>query len=226
MMEIPVRRAFLREIIYQSDYALLAWDQFRNPLGQQPPVPGVMLWYHIQQFLVSAAIVAKILWAPYPKGDKGFRERCLDRAKELRDALEVEENSPLANMELRNHLEHFDERIQKWADESGSLNIFDLNLAWGEGITGFSPFVSGGHPTEGWRNLQGPPPVATLFGASYRLQPVAAELAGIRLKAMARMDTDMAQEVREMHQRQAQQSVSSSPSQPNPVTGGAGSQNP
>jgi hypothetical protein len=78
-------------------------------------------WLAIQSFVVSAANVSKFLWPPRPESrasrDQPIIARCLD----LREWLGIGEDSALKSRELRNHLEHFDERIDAWAKGGNTI---------------------------------------------------------------------------------------------------------
>lgn len=64
------------------------------------------VWIAIQNLLTAAANISKALW-----GSKG--RRADDRAL-LRDLLAVPDDSPLRGVDLRNHFDHYDERIDLW----------------------------------------------------------------------------------------------------------------
>jgi hypothetical protein len=62
-------------------------------------------WRTLQNLLVSAANISKLLW-----GSRGGREA--ERA-ELRQSLGVGDDSPMKDTDLRNDFEHFDERVER-----------------------------------------------------------------------------------------------------------------
>lgn len=67
-------------------------------------------WYSIQAMLVAAASVSKLLNLDIarPPGIPA------DRRSAVRQSLDVDDSSPLASRVLRNHFEHFDERLERW----------------------------------------------------------------------------------------------------------------
>jgi hypothetical protein len=69
------------------------------------------LWFAIQGILVCVANVSKLLWGsgPEPKRSVQITER-----KPLRDALKLPEDSCLYPVDVRNSLEHYDERLVQW----------------------------------------------------------------------------------------------------------------
>jgi hypothetical protein len=75
------------------------------------------VWFAIQAALNAAANVSKSLW--------GQRGRLSDRRKELRESLGVAEDSSLRGVYMRNHFEHFDERLDEWWEKSVRHNVVD-----------------------------------------------------------------------------------------------------
>lgn len=88
-------------------------------------------WVEIQNLLTAAANLSKVLWG---QGGKRAAQR-----KPLRDSLEVKDTSPLQDVAMRNHFEHFDERLDRWWQTTQNFNYIDTqiglhprygNLAW------------------------------------------------------------------------------------------------
>lgn len=87
----------------------------------------------IHSFLTHAAIVSRLLWPGLPRRlqtetDGKYQERIrkvnkVQRAIQLRGELELQEDHPLRSRKLRDHLEHFDERLDYWAENSISKSI-------------------------------------------------------------------------------------------------------
>lgn len=73
----------------------------------------------LHSFLTHTSNVSKLLW---PTGTG----RAKRRGRRLRSLLSVTDDNPLRSRTLRNHLEHFDERLDTWAEETGG-NLF-LNV--------------------------------------------------------------------------------------------------
>ena len=72
----------------------------------------------IQMILISAGNVSKILWPP--------RRASAARGATLRALLGIDDNNPLSDRRLRNHFEHYDERIEHWFASKNSANYTDL----------------------------------------------------------------------------------------------------
>jgi hypothetical protein len=99
-----VRLLLHLEIERQAGMALLAHDDMNAALSSND---RRRFWYSTQTFLSATANVSKLLWGTH-------RQAAADR-KELRRELRVSDDSPLRNRRLRDHFEHFDERIVDYA---------------------------------------------------------------------------------------------------------------
>lgn len=75
-------------------------------------------FFAVQNLLNAAANTGKALWG---QGGNLAAER-----QRLRDSLGVTEQSPLRSVVMRNHFEHFDERLDRWSAESKARNSADL----------------------------------------------------------------------------------------------------
>jgi hypothetical protein len=64
----------------------------------------------VQTILVSAANLSKMFW--------GIKPATEAKRRPLRRSLGVTKRSPLYNRTLRNHFEHFDEKLEAWFDTS------------------------------------------------------------------------------------------------------------
>lgn len=130
-MDEPARaevaiKAFLFQIREQCHHALIARWLMDDPVQE-------MTWFGISAFLSATANLSKCFW-----GEKGKYEK--ERAP-LRDRVGVPNDSPLRITNMRNHFEHFDSRIDKWAGSDDPRNYADLNIgARVEGITSGDEF--------------------------------------------------------------------------------------
>jgi hypothetical protein len=88
-------------------------------------VPGFGLtdpyWEPIQTILVSAANLSKMFW-----GDK---PTAAARRRPLRRSLRVTKRSPLYSRALRNHFEHFDEKLEGWFRSTPHGNYAGRNVS-------------------------------------------------------------------------------------------------
>jgi hypothetical protein len=161
------RGAFLRELRHQCEFALAAYN-----VVQQGGDAGTV-FYHVQAFLVSSANVSKILFPGAIRGTQSFKDSCHRRAEELRTLLGVEGDSVLKDRELRDHFEHFDERLQAWADRPGPKNIVDNNIIIGMPL---EQAISGFDPQDIFRTYVSPPPSVRFWDNTYELHVVAEAL--------------------------------------------------
>lgn len=95
---------YLASIIYSADGCLAAFRGFQKSLLSDSTDP-IALFKDIQETITHAGAVARYFW---PSRRTPLSEA---RAKRLRTAFQIGEQSPLANRSLRNSIEHFDERI-------------------------------------------------------------------------------------------------------------------
>jgi len=153
-METHVLRIFQREIERQCKFAIIAAEDMYKALQI---ADTDRLWYSIQAFLVAAGNVSKLLWPSSPQ--------IPERAEELKKSLGVSEDSPLVPRTFRNHFEHFDERLENWANTSKRQNFVDSNV----GPTGM---ISGIEPQDYLRNFDPSKATVTFRGDEYQLQPI------------------------------------------------------
>jgi hypothetical protein len=70
-----------------------------------------------QDFLQHSAVISKTLWPSDKKAQS--------RGQHLRSSLGIDDSHPLKDRRLRNHLEHYDERLDDWANSSLNHNMVD-----------------------------------------------------------------------------------------------------
>src|SRR5690606_41542207 len=93
----------------------------------------VEVWASIQSILVAAANVSKILWLAKASATRG---------EHLRKLLDVPDDSFLQHRTIRNHFEHYDERVEEWFKKSASVAYTDSSIdAMEPGPWSFRPFV-------------------------------------------------------------------------------------
>lgn len=82
-------------------------------------------WYSVDAFLMATGNISKTFWPPQPRKKTVDSERNRKRGEELRSILGVEDESPFKkeNRTLRDHFEHFDERLDKWFFQSRRLPV-------------------------------------------------------------------------------------------------------
>jgi len=89
-----------------SDWIQLIVDDNRKALE----LPKYKLFEHLQIIIQEAAALSRYLW-PVRSGKQQVHER---RGKEIRLSLDIAEDNALKDRNLRNHIEHFDEKLDEY----------------------------------------------------------------------------------------------------------------
>lgn len=164
-MDKQVLRIFQCEVERQCQFSLIAAQDLQSAIGV---VDMDRLWYSVQSFLIAVGNVSKLLWPS--------EERMSGRAVELKQSLGVDDNSPLEPRRFRNHFEHFDERLEKWATASKQRNFVDSNV-------GPAGMISGIDPEDYLRNFDTSNYALTFRGDVYKLQPIIDAIVELHPKA-------------------------------------------
>ena len=129
---------YKREVNLQCTFALIAVSNIDNSLkilNEQKNMNNFgnimdFIWYSIHSFLISTGNLSKLFWPSNNAGEFGKQ-----RGKKLREIFSLEDNSPLNSRTLRNHFEHFDERLDNLV--ASRENIFaDSNIGQIENMIG------------------------------------------------------------------------------------------
>jgi hypothetical protein len=102
-MDEMMRVLLLWQVRLQCRAALAAHAEMKRALRAHRRYP---FWFAAQSFLVAAGNVSKALW-----GDGGKRAAA---RLSLRQDLQIDDTSCLRPRKMRNHWEHFDERLEEW----------------------------------------------------------------------------------------------------------------
>jgi hypothetical protein len=114
---------FQLQVLSQCNFFLIAaqdYDAWRARSELTASTDLGPVWFGIQSMVTAAANISKALWG---QGGKLAEQR-----KVLRDSIGVDESSPLNDLRMRNHFEHFDERLDRWWQESERHNYSDANV--------------------------------------------------------------------------------------------------
>lgn len=107
---------FISEIVLQAKIVKSAYEHLQlNDSNSN----HIETWRSIQSILVATGNISKILWPHNSYKSRGVA---------LRNMLNINIDNPLSNRKFRNHFEHYDERIEKWFDESNSSSYIDLSI--------------------------------------------------------------------------------------------------
>jgi hypothetical protein len=116
-MDLQLLRTFQKQVLVQCEFMRFAAYDLNESLKIRN---AKRTFYSLQNFLNATANVSKALW-----GQRGSR---LEERKALRESIGVTDDSPLRLVALRNHFEHFDERLETWWRDSTTHNYIDFNL--------------------------------------------------------------------------------------------------
>jgi hypothetical protein len=153
-MDAMLLEIFRSEIERQCKIAVMAFQDLEKALHAYDMD---RVWFSIQGFLVAVGMVSKLLWPANSSSS--------ERGLELRKAFAVSNDSRLSPRTFRNHFEHFDERLETWANSSDRHNFLDANLGSLDRIAGIDQ-------VDFLRNFDPASFVLTYQGDSYHLRPV------------------------------------------------------
>jgi len=150
-MDLFLLRMHQRQIAHQCHASLQAAEQIKNGLisGNQE-----ILWAGVQNLLTATANIAKATW--------GSGGKLTDERRVLRESLSIGDESPIANVDLRNHLEHYDERLDRWFRTSQHRNHADYMI-------GPPAMISGVEPTDVFRHFDPDSGDVIFWGEHYNL---------------------------------------------------------
>jgi len=111
-------QVYTQEAHTQIEFAKRSWLAF---LDAEKRGAVIEIFFHLQHFLSHAAIVDKILDVK----QSGKRDKILS------DHVDLSGIDLKPFRRLRNHLEHFDERLDRWVSEYHGQPFFDMNLITG-----------------------------------------------------------------------------------------------
>ena len=164
---------YLREIIVQADYCLVAVLAMNRHL-KESNVP--LFFREAQAFLVNAAALSRLLWP----ASNGARER----GASLRALLSLPDEHPLRSRKLRDHLEHFDERLDRWLRETSGRNVVDFHIGPASVIGG-----AGIERRDFLRVFEPDRSVFTFRGEEFDIQLLATSVEELRSEAIARLES-------------------------------------
>lgn len=161
----------------QCKYAFSAVEEMNRLLQTQNPQESANFFRAAHDFVGHASHVSRMLWPSSRK--RGAKER----GYALRSSLGVDDSDPLSRRGLRNNLEHFDERLDDWVEQSPNRIYIDNIIGPPEAI--------GGSAVRDKDILRCYNPGTKEFifqGVRYDIQELATALDGIAVKARAVLD--------------------------------------
>jgi ribosomal protein S18 acetylase RimI-like enzyme len=117
-LELAVHMVELKE---ECRTLLISYDELLKLLDLIPVsdtegkrILNSRIWSRLQVIMYSATIIARLLWPnPKPRPD-GSDKRAILRARKLRNALHIQGKKSLLPIDVRNAIEHIDERLIDW----------------------------------------------------------------------------------------------------------------
>ena len=150
-MNSHLKSVYLRELARQCQFALFALGHLNVALTNLSGPSGMQaqteIFLALHSFLAHASNASRILWPPRVRKRKGESDECFvirktatdERGRVLRDSVGLDDSSILKDRSLRDHLEHFDERIAEWHETSERKNYVQDMIASPNAIVGIDP---------------------------------------------------------------------------------------
>ncbi len=154
-MDTFEKRVYVGEIKKQCEFSLAAIQYLNNALQQlnnREIKSEERNFFHSEVFrqmhslLTHASNVSRMFWPPMPKQrknetDEDFEKRLVSidkvvRGRVLKTEFEIDDSNPLKNRALRDHLEHYDERLDHWRNNSTHKNIVSDTIGPPNAIVG------------------------------------------------------------------------------------------
>jgi hypothetical protein len=142
---------YFQEALSQIDFARRAYKEFEQALNESDVLT---VFYKLHHFVIHVANVDKLL---DPKADS-VRNQVINKYLDFKDV-----DLKLIRR-LRNHLEHFDERLDSWIEKHQGDTFFDMNI-----VTGAK-----GLPDKALRTLDGS--TFKFYGEDFPLPPIMEEM--------------------------------------------------
>jgi hypothetical protein len=168
-MDARLINLFQMEIKNQCEFALHSIESINKLI--RPPIASFNsneIWFFIQSFLTSTANISKLLF--------GTKEKVSAARKPLRESLNVPDCSALKIRDMRNHFEHFDERIEKWNRTSIRHNFADK-------LIGPTNMIPGFEQGDYFRHFDTSIGAIRFNGEEYLIQPIVDEIVKIHAAA-------------------------------------------
>jgi hypothetical protein len=153
-MEKTLLRHFQVEVERQCQFAMIALQDMEEASANSD---GKLFWYSVQNLLVAVGRLSRLLWPPDPLFP--------NRGAELRESLDVRDDSPLKALEFVEHFEHFDRRLETWYVTSEQRRFFD---SYTEPLDVLAETV----PEDRFRGYETEKNAILFHGNSYELGPV------------------------------------------------------
>jgi len=154
-MDDFLKGVYVSEVKKQCEFGLAAVKYLNHALQQlqnRELARDESQFYHSEVFrqihslLTHASNISRMFWPPSPKQkqnetDQDFEDRLLKidkvvRGRVLKVEYGLDDSNPLKNRTLRDHLEHYDERLDHWRNNSVNRNIVSDTIGPPNAIVG------------------------------------------------------------------------------------------
>lgn len=154
-MEKLLLRQLQREVERQCRFALLAFEDLNSSYAEDA---GHRFWFSIQNLLTALGRISRLLWPP--------DDDDVERGRQLRESLGVEEDALLRSREIVEYFEQFEERLENWYASSESHRFFDS-------YTEPLDVLAATKPGDRFRGFDTENEAILFHSEMYRLQPIA-----------------------------------------------------
>lgn len=142
-MDEFVERIYLKELLVQCTFGFSAFERMKEILdeigkpGSKPREITSEFFREAGDFLQHSSAVSRLLWPP-GHWDRAKKKRAESRGAHLRQMLGFDDNHVLRNRDLRDFFEHFDSRLDDWAEESPNRIYVDQVIGGPRSVGGSS----------------------------------------------------------------------------------------
>lgn len=157
-MDLFFQHVYVGEVRTQCQFAINALGALNQALHRlnkdQAGGEAERRFFHAEvfrqthSFLTHASNVSRLFWPPVPKqrdseSDTEYQTRIerldkVQRATCLRNLYQLNDDNCLSNRTLRDHLEHYDERLDHWRQTSAHHNIVSDTIGSPNSIVGLA----------------------------------------------------------------------------------------
>jgi hypothetical protein len=121
-MDEFIEGIYLRELVAQCEFGVGSVQRMNKVLENRGSPSE--FFREAGDFLQHSSAVSRLLWPP-GGNSRQKKKRAKQRGAHLQKALEIADDHCLKDRTLRDHFEHFDERLDDWAETSPHKNIVD-----------------------------------------------------------------------------------------------------
>jgi hypothetical protein len=135
VMDVFIEGIYLRELVAQCEFGIGSVLRM-NKVLETHDSPSEF-FREAGNFLQHSSAVSRLLWPP-GANSRLKKKRAKKRGDYLRNSLEINDGHSLKDRTLRDHFEHFDERLDDWAETNPHRNIVDNMIGPRNAIDGDS----------------------------------------------------------------------------------------